>query len=290
VRLGQTGFALLRRIATVGWRLWVVAFTSVFLFVPLAIENGPALSSLVGTLCLSALFSTPTGVWVAGAHSRIARPVAIGLNALMVMAFAVSRWNPGRIQPPNLDWIIASMAVTVPVVVLGLVGDRWLTQRHGVAPTRWRMVLARIGCACVLVCACGFTAVSRGSLYSMRSGAFIMSPAPGEIQPLPDDLTVVDVDRECGPTGTCAVEIVISGPAGLPADALVDEVGRHLRRHGWQLSAGVSTDGPEYDRPVGGILRWKRHTARVVPAPGTVAGNAPTAAAVLVYLSSSDLP
>ncbi len=196
-------------------------------------------------------FVAPLFIWLGAARSRLARPLAIVLAVAVPVLYALSTWQPGTIAPPRHDWMFAYAMVAYPLCALGLAWDRSRTDQ---TTRRYAIGAGALAVGALVVAVIGFAVTSDGhrSLSTLRSQA-----EAAEVLPLPAGLAVAGEERRCG-GGYCDVLVTVTGAQGQAADEVAERLAAHLVGTGWQ----ENYDG-SYDKPVGGLLDWHEHTARI---------------------------
>ncbi|GAA1755323.1 hypothetical protein GCM10009681_28090 [Luedemannella helvata] len=204
-------------------------------------------------------FVAPLFIWLGAARSRLARPLAIALAVALPVLYALSTWQPGTIAPPRHDWMFAYAMVAYPLCALGLAWDR---SRVDQPTRRYAIGAGALAVGVLVVGVIGFAVTSDGhrSLSTLKSQAEAV-----EVLPLPPGLTVAAEERRCGSSGFCDVLMTVTGAPGQAPDEIADRLAAHLVDTGWQ----ENHDG-SYDKPVGGLLDWHEHTARITRAGDAV--------------------
>lgn len=273
--------------ASIGWRSRLGAAGAALGVLPLVQGEwlAAAVAGYVGLVVV--------GAWAWGTSSGRTVGVAVGagLVASLAAVFAVSQWPRGLISPPWSDWLagwlligggcLAALVVDwyvhasaggVRIGATGLVLSvrQWITAVTGLATA-----------SLVLICCCGIF------VFLEYDGALRFTARDSEILPLPPTLRLISADprADCGSSGACTAEFIVTAVDGASRATTVDRLVGHLRRLGWPLL--LHAGGYAGCRETGGILPWTSHRLWLYADAEPTPTRPPTAPeAVIVYISN----
>jgi hypothetical protein len=247
------------RILAARWRLVAaVPVLAVTVWVTVSTNHVPLTTALVGCLLAAAVLiatALPPG-WRSGVL------ITALLLAVLVALVLVSEHRPGSLTPPQTDWVFpflgAALAGWIAAFVIRVVCTS--------AERRPRLFAGAGGALVVLVC---LGAVIAGGPGGVRPGGgqdIGIDTADVPPLPAPPNARRVGLDCKTG-TGVCTEQILVSGPAGQPADDVSEQLAQQLRAKGWPMTLGPGDHRYTGCLPIRGDLNWvDQACATVAPA------------------------
>jgi hypothetical protein len=263
------------RLWSYGWRLAIATCAYGLLLGSVVRELSPSgltVKAAVWAAVIAAVVAAPLWVWLLVARSRLAAPVALGLDVMMIVVYALSRWQPRTMTPPQWDWILVYGCAAATTVIVGLSFDRRIHQRHDSAIPRSHLTAAQasiVGMVVLMGCGLLLGTLDRGMPGSPPLG---VNAKPEEIGTMADGLLLSGVHRACGSSGYCDLELSITSGANLTSEEIIGLLRRQLKDNGWRYE-GLFGDTFAYRMPMGGILGWHDHSLRARFVDSTVVMN-----------------
>lgn len=181
-------------------------------------------------------FGPPLLLVIAVSRARVVR-IAFGamLAAALTFLYAVvAQLLQGPRLPIWIEGLVLWGPTTLVVCGAAFLSDRWISRRQASrvgtgSDAGSRPAVRRTAGPLLAAAFIGWSACCGGCVFSPAAEAFdlrIDSPTPGLVQPMPDDLTLVSADRDCGSEWCSEIYRV-----GSPDQASVSELRERLWAH-----------------------------------------------------------
>jgi len=205
----------------------VVQTPSLVVLLGLPLWVGPPLLLIIGVTRLR-LTRIAFGAVLAGA-----------LTFLYVVAFQLLQ---GQGLPTWIEGLVLWGPTTLAVCGAAFVTDRWLSRRRGsdtdlAFGENGSRLMVRRTVAPLAAAFVGWSVFCGGCLFGPAAELFdlrVSSPPPALVLPLPDDLTLVSADRDCG-SEQCSDTFLIGSPDQASLQELTRRIWAHLAgSKGWR--------------------------------------------------------